>query len=455
MPNSVIDYILDSRWAITPAALSAIIDIVSKNVNTTIDPKIFHKSDYEVDPKDANILLLNRKNALLKNEGTILDGTLDTIVRDRVAIIPVLGPIFPRANLLTSMSGATSLQDVSNDFNIALNDTHIQSIIFDIDSPGGLLTDLDAFAEMVFKAQAQKPIISFVTGLAASAAFWIASATSEIIAARTGEVGSIGVIATARDTSEKDQKAGVQNIDIISSISPLKRTDLKTEEGRKGVQNIVNELGMIFVGTVARNRGTNSEDVINNYGKGDVMLAKDALTVGMIDGIDTLESIINRENEKSNSTMGGMFMPKLISEGNTQDVKLENPSVYNAILEEGKSSVDLEAAKAEGKKEGITAENDRIKGIEALDDGENSKLINDNKFNTEMNKGDVAILIQEGSKEKIAAAAKKIKDDDKDLNDKSTKIDSTQDGDDIQNQRVARSKRMADAMNEKRGLKTK
>lgn len=445
MPNSILNYMLDGRWAITPAALSAMIDIVQRN-QIQIDPKIFHGN---IDEK-----------VLLKDGGLRRDvGSTRMFIRDKVAVIGIHGPIFPRADLFTEMSGGEAISTLSKDFNKALENPFVHSIIFDIDSPGGFLAETDDFSKMIFAAQAIKPIISVVTGYGASGAYWIGSSSSELVATRTASVGSIGVIAAVRDTTERDRKAGIENIDIISSVSPLKRTDLRTEEGRIGIQKIIDDLGIIFAESVARNRGTKFKDVVTNFGRGEMLLAKDALEVGMIDGISTLENIIERQNKKANSTVGGSFMPKTIIEGTSQDVKTENPGLYNTILEEGKKEGKVEAEKETAKmkeeyiEEGAKAENERIKGIESLDDGKNSKIISENKFNTEMNKGDVAILITEEGKEKTKAKAKAHLDDATALGDQSGDIDASQDGDDLENQRTKRAGNIAAGMNAKRGLK--
>jgi len=403
MKNSLVDYICMYPWAITPEALRGIIDIAQRTVSNPIDPETFH---------------IREPNSLLETENeskSIKDSRL--IIRENSAIIPVHGPIFPRANLFTYISEAESLTGLINSLNSALNDASIENIIFDIDSPGGSTIDLDEFAEAVFNAQAQKPIIAFISGLGASAAYWIASSASEIIAGKGAIIGSIGTVAAIRDESEKDKKEGIQNINIVSNISPMKRPDYTTAEGRSGLQKIVDDLGSMFAETVARNRGTDFKDVINNYGKGDIMGAADALKVGMIDNIDSLENVIKRQSQKTNSTTGVKTMDTLLKNATAETLKAENPALFDAVIAQGKASAnpDIEAAKTEAFTAGVKAENQRIQDCESLDDGQNTELISKNKFNSECSKGDLAIMITESNKAKTEAAGKAIEDDAEDL----------------------------------------
>ncbi len=446
---NVIGWILDKKWAMLPASLSALIDIVQRNASIGIDSALFHKGDYNIDSKDSSVLMLNRKEALLGSDGVLLQGTSDVILRGSVAILPVMGPIFPRSNLMTSMSGATSLQTIAADFNKALSSDDVKSIILDIDSPGGEVTDVAALGDMIYKAREVKPITAFVSGMAASAGFWIGSSASVMLSANTGEVGSIGVVAGIKDTSEKDAKEGVANINIVSSISPMKRPDYKTEDGRQGTQKIVDDLGVIFAETVARNRNVSFQDVITKFGKGDMLLAKDALSVGMIDGISSLEDVINAQNNNPQSQLKGeIVMGKKITEATAADIKAENPDVYAEIANEGKSTSAeaLEKAKAEGVEAGKKAENERIKSIDGLSSNDTSAIVDEHKYDMTKTKEDVALAIVEGQNKSAKAQADAITSDAEDA-DKGIDTSSPDANEDEKAKRSKAAKNIAAGMN--------
>ncbi|HUT91924.1 MAG TPA: hypothetical protein VMY37_20685, partial [Thermoguttaceae bacterium] len=54
-----------------------------------------------------------------------------------VAIIPLYGVILPRANLLIEFSGGTSTQLFSQAVEQAVADEEVETIVLDVDSPGG------------------------------------------------------------------------------------------------------------------------------------------------------------------------------------------------------------------------------------------------------------------------------------------------------------------------------
>lgn len=446
--SKIVEWIMTHRWAITSEALLAIIDIAER-VTINIDPKIFHGDLSTITPEFKEKLGI-KKQSLTPTGGRYLETNNNVQIFGNVGIIDIFGPIFPRSSSLAISSPGITVSSLSRALDAALKSSQVNSIILNVDSPGGEITDIESFGEKIFNAQAKKPIVAYVTGMAASAGYWIASSTSEIIGAKTSEVGSIGVIAAIRDTREKDEKAGVKNINIVSSISPKKRPDYTTKEGQEDVQAIVDDLGMMFVETVARNRGTDNEDVINNYGKGGMFLSKRAVKIGMVDRIDSLENVINEFNNKSHSNTGVIMTE--VKNATAETIKAENPKVHQEILDEGKtlSETEKETIKAEGFSEGVKFENERIKGIESIEDSSNKDIISENKFKTEMTKESVALLIVNKSKETAKTKADAIITDAENLSNTGVRTDVS-DGD--EEARKNASDVMASAMNSKRQIK--
>jgi ClpP class serine protease len=78
--------------------------------------------------------------------------------------------------------------------------------------------------------------------MGASAAYWLAAATSRITISDTALVGSIGVVGTAIDDRERQKMQGVTFHQIVSSNAPKKRPDPATPEGRQVLQNEIDAL---------------------------------------------------------------------------------------------------------------------------------------------------------------------------------------------------------------------
>lgn len=92
----------------------------------------------------------------------------------------------------------------------------------------------------------------------------------------------------------------------MSSQSPNKRPDINTEEGKAKIQARVDELAEVFIAKVARNRGISEDDVVNNFGAGDVSVGQHAVRNGLADGLSSFEGIIanfNKEKTFMNDTI--------------------------------------------------------------------------------------------------------------------------------------------------------
>ncbi len=163
--DKVMAAIFAEPWAITPEALDQVIAIASRAYS---DPAL----------------------ALARSEERV--ERLEASQRKATAIIPVHGTIFPRATLFTRTSGATNTADLNWMLDWALAEDEVEAIVLDIDSPGGQVTGIHELAGRIRSAAAVKPVVAYVSGMAASAAYWLASAASCIVADPTTKMGSIG-----------------------------------------------------------------------------------------------------------------------------------------------------------------------------------------------------------------------------------------------------------------------
>lgn len=423
----ITDWVLSHRWAITSQALLAIVEIANR-VTINIDPKIFHGDISTMSPEFKEKLGIT-KESLTPLGGRCLAGTCSVQIFGKVGVIDIFGPIFPRSSSMSLSSPGITVSSIGKAITMALESDEVESIILNIDSPGGEITDIEAVSEKIFKARTKKPIVAFVTGMAASAGYWIASSTSEIICAKTGEVGSIGVIAAIRDTTEKDEKEGIKNISIVSSVSPRKRVDFRTKEGQADIKDIVDELGEMFVEAVARNRNTDVDDVIKNFGQGSMILSTKAIEFGMVDKIDSLENLITEFNNNSPQLIGGITMDNetLIKNGTVETIKAENPALYQAIIVIGKAegADELKAeVQAASHQEGVLAENDRIKSCETLITEDTKEVVEANKFDSAVTMDKMSSLILKDQKEKEKKAAKANAGDATELSTKTGGVDS-------------------------------
>lgn len=214
----------------------------------------------------------------------------------QVAVIPIYGVITPRADLMSQMSGGTSIQGLQNAVRAAVADPKVTGILFEIDSPGGAVEMLTEMSAEIRAARKQKPVLAVANTMAGSAAYWLGSQASSFSVTPSGSVGSVGVIAMHDDISALQEKMGIKTTVItagkykgeFSSVAPL------SDEARARAQESVDKAYAMFVQDVARGRGAPVETVRADYGQGRMMLAKDALAAGMVDQIETYDQALAR-----------------------------------------------------------------------------------------------------------------------------------------------------------------
>jgi ClpP class serine protease len=264
-------------WAITPGGFQLVLGVASRS-------KVF-----------AEVVEQAREKALSARGGEPLKNSMTAYTRDGVAVIPVYGPLFRHANMMTELSGATSYGVLRKEFQAALDDPAVHSILFDIDSPGGEAKGCAEFAQAIFEARqsGKKSIVAYAGGSCASAAYWLASATACIVAAPMSSVGSIGVIATYLDDRKALEMEGLKEIDFVSAQSPHKKPDfVESADDRARFQERIDAMGQTFVETMARNRGVSVEHVLERFGKGDVVLGRDAIAVNLADQVGNFEALL-------------------------------------------------------------------------------------------------------------------------------------------------------------------
>lgn len=273
--TNIINGMKSTPWLITQEGMDVILEIVERR-----------RQGVRLDHEEIRIRL----------QGAGRDGGNKPEAGGGVGIVPLYGPIFPKANLMTEMSGATSLESFKGQFVSMLQNDLVQSIIIDVDSPGGSAFMVPETAKFIFENRGKKPIIAVANSMAASAALFIASQADEFYVTDSGLVGSLGTILVHDDYSEKLKKEGIKTTLITATDSPYKgelAEEVALSDGALAyAQGLVDDMNDKFVQAVARGRGTTVEDVKANYGGGRVLTAKDALAVGMVDGIRTLDDVL-------------------------------------------------------------------------------------------------------------------------------------------------------------------
>lgn len=166
----------------------------------------------------------------------------------------------------------------------ALADPSVKTIDLVVDSPGGSVLGLPETADVIHRANKVKPVRAFVTGIAASAAYWLASQASTITLTPSGEVGSVGVLDLHADISKALDASGVKITAVTAGEHKVERAPFTplTDAAKEHMQTGVNRWYGDFLSAIRRGRGARVS-ATSNYGGGRMLSAKDALRDGLID----------------------------------------------------------------------------------------------------------------------------------------------------------------------------
>jgi protease IV len=181
------------------------------------------------------------------------------------------------------------------------DDDSIKAIIIHVNSPGGGV----AASEEIYRAvkrirdEKKKPIVSSISTVGASGAYYVSAATNKIFADNGSVVGSIGVIAEWVNYGELMRWAKLKP--EVLKVGELKDTgdpsrDMTPAE-RAYMQSLIDNMYGQFVQAVAEGRHAKPED-IKAIADGRVWTGQEALSMHLIDQIGDFQNAVD-ETAKS------------------------------------------------------------------------------------------------------------------------------------------------------------
>lgn len=211
---------------------------------------------------------------------------------DGIAIIPVEGTLAHKYGHIDPFSGMTGYDGVQAKVEEALEDPNIRGILLDINSPGGEVSGCFDLADFLYEARQIKPVWALADEWAASAAYALASSAQRVIAPRTAELGSIGVLTMHVDQSQMLAENGLDVTFIYAGDHKVDGNPFEPlpDEVRADIQADIDELYGMFVRTVARNRGM-SEDAVRAT-QAQVYQARGAREVGLADDVMAAREVL-------------------------------------------------------------------------------------------------------------------------------------------------------------------
>ncbi|CAJ0728638.1 S49 family peptidase [Ralstonia mannitolilytica] len=217
-----------------------------------------------------------------------------TPVNGKVAVIPIHGTLVRRTSGIEAESGLASYSGIAAQLDAALASPEVAAILLDVDSPGGESGGVFDLADRIRAASAVKPVWAVANDMAFSAAYALASAATRVFVARTGGVGSIGVIAMHVDQSVKDAKDGVRYTAVFAGE---RKNDLNphepiSDEAHAVLKAEVHRVYDLFVVTVARHRGLDADAV--RATEAGLFFGPDAVAAGLADAVGGFDDALTQ-----------------------------------------------------------------------------------------------------------------------------------------------------------------
>lgn len=225
---------------------------------------------------------------------------------DGIAVISLSGAMMKQSS---SLSQSTSTVFARRQIRQAAADPDVRGILLRIDSPGGTVSGTGDLAADVAAAATKKKVVGYVEDLCASAAYWVASQCTRVMANATALVGSIGIYGVLQDWSGYAAKEGIK-VHVVRA-GEFKGTGVEgteiTQKQLADYQRIIDDLNEHFVRGVAAGRKM-SLATVRELADGRIHVAAEAQAKGLIDAVGTIDEALSSFPSKSSQSRSSAKM---------------------------------------------------------------------------------------------------------------------------------------------------
>jgi protease-4 len=276
--NPILSEILSGPWLISTERSAAYASVLLSLIKG--------ESVFEVD--SSMFRQWNRPYilAISENQNQRFGFSDEEIPVGSIAVIPIRSEILK----YDQPCGPRGTQSILNDIKAAGQNPNIKGIVLVIDSPGGQVSGIDLLAEAIKNSSI--PTVAFIDGMAASAAYWIISGASKIIASSDlDRIGSIGTMMMVEDLQPALEQMGIKFHEVYATLSVDKNRDInQVLEGRYDNyrENVLDVINAKFLSAVKENRPNLNDLALT----GKIYFAPQAIELGLVDQIGSLEQAI-------------------------------------------------------------------------------------------------------------------------------------------------------------------
>ena len=212
--------------------------------------------------------------------------------------------VIPYKEVVQKYGGWCSMgtEELANRILQAAYDNSVAAIILDFDTPGGAADAVQRPSAAILEARKRKPVIGYAgNGMVASAGYWMMSNADEIYAEyESDEIGSIGTYVTMINYEKFLASAYQTDVKVVYATNSTEKNKGYRDAFSGGenatewlVTKELDPFNDLFMKTVRENRPQVNEDAL----KGRLFMAKEAQEMGLIDGIKSLQEVVDRAFE--------------------------------------------------------------------------------------------------------------------------------------------------------------
>ncbi|OEH86663.1 signal peptidase [Desulfuribacillus stibiiarsenatis] len=229
---------------------------------------------------------------------------------DRIALLEIDGEIVDVQQSLFP-TGLYNHDMFLRQLEQAFSDAAIKAVVLQVNSPGGGVYESDEIYNSIrkLKKQYNKPIVVYMSKMAASGGYFVSAPADYIIANRNTLTGSIGVILGNLNFKELMERYGVKDQTFTSGpnkaiMSPYQ--DL-TEEQRVIMQSIIDDSYQYFVDIIVEGRNMERSRVLE-IADGRIYTGSQAKEIGLVDDLGQVEDAIAKASD-----LAGVVNPTVIT----------------------------------------------------------------------------------------------------------------------------------------------
>lgn len=214
-----------------------------------------------------------------------------------VIVLPMQGNILPdlgrgeefRSRQVTFRNYREMLKELKED-------SSVSAVVLEINSPGGSALVSELLYREIKKLSEKKPVITYVTNVAASGGYYLACGTKEIHGTPFSVVGSIGAVMLRFELKGLYEKLGIkkEKIGFYPYREILSEYGKLSKKSEDYLRKEVLRSRDLFYSRVTEARKTTSKELESKWGEGRVFIGETFRKAGFLDSCESILEILQR-----------------------------------------------------------------------------------------------------------------------------------------------------------------